>query len=166
MILNVLLDLAKADGSGMGLTAFVLLPLLFSIFPHFSYSVSVCFIPVREGNDYFSTTWKLDWAQEKMEIIEWRWCLLQSFPPSLPSLFTSSQPWGFPQHPGIPLWEEGGSRLLCPRFCASLSCILFPSACDNVEEFPSQPFPGIPCVPWREGRKPIRLYEADNRRCF
>lgn len=116
MILNVLLDLAKADGSGMGLTAFALLPLLFSIFPHFSYSVSVCFIPVREGNDYFSTTWKLDWAQEKMEIIEWRWCLLQSFPPSLPSLFTSSQPWGFPQHPGIPLWEEGGSRLLCPRF--------------------------------------------------
>lgn len=141
----------------------------FSVFLLFS----VCFIPIREGNDDFSATWKLDWIQEKILLTDWLWgyysrplfpCLF--WPPHIPSLLPPLS-LGL-STPGQASLSERREVADCfaPGFCSSVSCLLFFNACDNVEEFPSQPFPSIPCVPWRDGRKPTRLYEADNHRCF
>lgn len=49
--------LAKAGESGIGPTVFKLLSLLFSVFFSVFLLFSVCFIPIREGNDDFSATW-------------------------------------------------------------------------------------------------------------
>lgn len=87
--------------------------------------------------------------------------LLTSF-----SLLLLSAPGLFPAVQASLSERREAADCFAPGFCSSVSCILFPNACDSVEEFPSQPFPGIPCVPWQDGRKPIRLYEADNHRCF
>lgn len=97
MTVNVLLDRVKAGESGMGLTAFEQLPLLFSIFPHFSYSFSVCFYssPWGGGGDAHSRPFFL-------------LCPLSAYIPMI-TLFTSPLPRDFSQqsrHPSL----RGGRR--------------------------------------------------------
>lgn len=164
--------LAKAGESGIGPTVFKLLSLLFSVFFPFSYSfLYVLYQFVREMMTFQPHG---SWTEFRRRSCWQAGCEVTTLGLSFPvcSVFltsvpvTASQPGTFHTKPGIPLWEAGGSRLLCSRF---LLISLLPSLFQGLWQCGRVPQPTIPrhsCVPWRDGRKPTRLSEADNHRCF
>lgn len=115
------------------------------------------------GKWWPSTIWKLNWAQEKMELIElgnvcWNLffplCSLSAY-----ILFPSPllSPGSFPSSPAIPLWEERGGRLLCSRF---LLISLLHSLSQRLRQCGRVPQPTIPwhsmcsMVGWEEAHPP------------
>lgn len=131
----------------------------FSVFLLFS----VCFIPIREGNDDFSATWKLDWVQEKILLTGWLWGYYSRplFP--CPGLLTSCPCYclsagDFPHQARHP-FLRGGSRLLCSRF---LLISVLPSLFQGLWQCGRVPQPTIPrhsmcsMAGWEEAHPPLR----------
>lgn len=92
---------------------------------------------------------------------------LSAFSPLCPALLTSSQPWDFPQQSRPPSLRGGRRQIaLLQVFAHQSLAFSSPTLVTMWKSSPANHFLAFHVFQWRDGRKPIRLYEADNHRCF